>query len=118
MTIDEMKALAHRLYAAGNAGDTAAADGIFAEDFYSHPMGTRGAGAVKSAWIATRTKYPEAHVMIEDMLADGDKLAIRGTVHGIPADGTDKQEPTIMEILRIEDGRVAELWGTTNLNWR
>jgi hypothetical protein len=27
------------------------------------------------------------------------------------------EPPTIMEIIRMADGRIAELWGVTNLNW-
>jgi hypothetical protein len=48
------------------------------------------------------------------MLADGDRLAVRTIVHGTPAG----EPPTIMEIIRMADGRIAELWGVTNLSWR
>jgi predicted SnoaL-like aldol condensation-catalyzing enzyme len=118
MTRDEMKELAHRMYAAANAGDLDAADAVFAADFFSHPMGTTGPGAVKKAWAAIREKYPDLRVSVEDMLADGDKLAVRTVVHGTPADQADEPRPTIMEIIRIADGQIAELWGVTNLSWR
>jgi predicted SnoaL-like aldol condensation-catalyzing enzyme len=114
MTRDEMKELANRMYAAANAGDLDEVDGIFAADFRSHPMGTTGAGAVKKAWAAIREKYPDLTVSVEDMLADGDRLAVRTIVHGTHAD----ESPTIMEIIRMADGRIAELWGVTNLSWR
>jgi hypothetical protein len=39
-------------------------------------------------------------------------------VRGTPADQTGEPRPTIMEIIRIADGRIAELWGVTNLSWR
>jgi predicted SnoaL-like aldol condensation-catalyzing enzyme len=117
MTRDEMKELAHRMYAAANVGDIDAVDSIFAADFRSHPMGTTGPGAVKRAWAVIREKYPDLRVSVEDMLADGDKLAVRTVVHGTP-DQTGEPRPTIMEIIRIADGRIAELWGVTNLSWR
>jgi predicted SnoaL-like aldol condensation-catalyzing enzyme len=117
VTTNKMKALASRMYQAANTGNTSAVDDIFAPDFHSHPMGTRGTDAVKKAWAAIRTKYPDLHVTVEDMLAEGDKLAVRTTVHGVAASVTG-QEPTIMEIIRIEDGRIAELWGLTDLDWR
>jgi predicted SnoaL-like aldol condensation-catalyzing enzyme len=118
MTRDEMKELAHRMYSAANAGDLDAADAIFAAGFRSHPMGTTGPGAVKKAWAAIREKYPDLRVSVEDMLADGDKLAVRTVVHGTPADQAGEPRPTIMEIIRIADGQIAELWGVTNLSWR
>jgi predicted SnoaL-like aldol condensation-catalyzing enzyme len=118
MTRDDMKELAHRMYAAANAGDFDAVDTIFATDFCSHPMGTTGTGAVKKAWAAIRQKYPDLRVSVEDMLADGDRLAVRTVVRGTPADQTGEPRPTIMEIIRIADGRIAELWGVTNLSWR
>lgn len=117
MTRDEMKELAHRMYSAANAGDLDAADSIFAADFCSHPMGTIGVGAVKKAWAAIRERYPDLRVSVEEMLADGDRLAVRTVVHGTPADQAG-EPPTIMEIIRMADGRIAELWGATNLSWR
>lgn len=112
MTRDEMKELAHRMYSAANVGDLDAADSIFAAGFCSHPMGTTGPGAVKKAWAAIREKYPDLRVSVEDM------LAVRTVVHGTPADQTGEPRPTIMEIIRIADGQIAELWGVTNLSWR
>jgi len=117
MTKDEMKQLAHRMYAAANAGDLDAADTLFAAGFRSHPMGTTGPAAVKQAWAAIRHRYPDLRVSVEDMLADGDKLAVRTAVHGTAA-GAAGEPPTIMEIIRIADGKITELWGVTNLSWR
>lgn len=117
MTREEMKELASRMYAAANAGDLDAVDGFFAADFRSHPMGTTGTGAVKKAWAAIREKYPDLRVSVEDMLADGDRLAVRTAVHGTPADQAG-EPPTLLEIIRMADGRIAELWGVTNLSWR
>jgi predicted ester cyclase len=114
MSRDDMEKLAHRMYAAGNACDIDAIDDIFAADFRSHPMGTTGTAPLKAAWVTFREKYPDLHLTVEDMLADGDKLAVRSVVHGTPADHT----PTLMEIIRIADGRIAELWGVTDLSFR
>jgi predicted SnoaL-like aldol condensation-catalyzing enzyme len=50
------------------------------------------------------------------MIADGDKLAVRTVLHGIPADQAGEPRPTLMEIVRIADGQITELWGVTN--WR
>lgn len=61
-----------------------------------------------------REKCPGLRVSVEDMLADGDRLAVSTTVHGTPAG----DPSSVMEIIRITDGRIAELWGVTNLSWR
>jgi predicted SnoaL-like aldol condensation-catalyzing enzyme len=111
-----MKALANRMYAAVNAGNLDEVDAIFAADFCSHAMGTTGTGAVKKAWAAVREKFPDLRVSVEDMIADGDKLAVRTVLHGTPADQAGEPRPTLMEIIRIADGQITELWGVTN--WR
>jgi predicted SnoaL-like aldol condensation-catalyzing enzyme len=51
-------------------------------------------------------------VVAEDILVDGDKVAIRSSVQGIATPDSDAQ-PTLIEIFRIEDGRLAETWGIT-----
>jgi hypothetical protein len=52
------------------------------------------------------------------MLVSSDRTWMRTVVHGTPADQTGEPRPTIMEIIRIADGQIAELWGVTNLSWR
>jgi hypothetical protein len=51
-------------------------------------------------------------VVAEDILVDGDKVAIRSSVQGIGAPAGDAQ-PTLIEIFRIEADRLAETWGIT-----
>jgi hypothetical protein len=47
---------------------------------------------------------------------EGDKVAVRTLLHGTPADQAGEPPPTLMEIIRIANGRIAELWGASN--WR
>jgi predicted ester cyclase len=116
MTRDEMKELANRMYAALNAGNLDEVDAIYAAGFCSHAMGATGTGAVKKAWAAVREKFPDLRVSVEDMLAEGDKVAVRTVLHGTPADQAGEPPPTLMEIIRIADGQIAELWGVSD--WR
>jgi predicted SnoaL-like aldol condensation-catalyzing enzyme len=116
MTPDEMKELARRMYAALNAGDLGEVDAIYAADFRSHAMGVTGTGAVKQAWAAVREKLPDLRVSVEDMIAEGDRVAVRTVLHGTPADQAGEPPPALMEIIRVADGRIAELWGVSN--WR
>jgi predicted SnoaL-like aldol condensation-catalyzing enzyme len=116
MTKDDMKALVARMYAAANSGNIDEADHIFAADFHSHPLGTTGVEPIKDAWRAILAKHPDLHAVVEDLLVDGDRIAVRSTVRGTTGD--DRPHPTIMEMIRVEDGRIAELWGISNLDLR
>lgn len=113
---DDMTALAYRMHEAANAGDFDAVDEIFAADFVSHPLKTTGRGPIRTAWRAIRQKYPELRSEIQDVLVDGDRVALRSTVHGARA--RDGEQPTLMEVFRVVDGRIAELWGVTSMVWR
>jgi predicted ester cyclase len=84
MTRDEIKELANRMYAALNAGNLDEVDAIYAADFCSHALGATGTGAVKTARAAVREKFPDLRVSVEDMLAEGDKVAVRTVLHGTP----------------------------------
>jgi predicted ester cyclase len=61
-------------------------------------------------------------VTIEDMVAEGDKVAARFTARGVHRGAFMGLRPmgksitmTGIEIFRIEDGKIAELWGEANL---
>ncbi|WIM92583.1 nuclear transport factor 2 family protein [Actinoplanes oblitus] len=112
MTRAEAVALAERMYAAASAGDVDAVDEIFTEDFHSHPMGTRGREHIRSAWQLILGRFPGMRITAEDVLVDGDRVAVRGAFRA------GDQEGTLMEIFRVADGRIAELWGVSTLRLR
>jgi predicted ester cyclase len=64
----------------------------------------------------------DLRVEIEDQLADGDKVVTRKTIRGthtgplmgIPATGRDIAI-SVIDIVRLEDGRYAEHWGVNTL---
>jgi predicted SnoaL-like aldol condensation-catalyzing enzyme len=99
--------LAHLMHEAFNNSDLDAVDEIFAPDFYSHPLDMTGPDGVKAAWRAVRARHPELRSVVEDVVVAGDRVAVRSTLRG--ASGT------VMEIFRVADGRIAELWGLTSL---
>jgi predicted SnoaL-like aldol condensation-catalyzing enzyme len=99
------------MYAAFNAHDHAATKEIFTADFCSHPLGTTGSENVTQAWQRFHEAFPDAQVVVEDMIVEGDTAAVRTSVHGIPG----QQTPTMLEIFRVRNGRVAELWGLSSL---
>ncbi|GAA0390125.1 hypothetical protein GCM10009530_46670 [Microbispora corallina] len=116
MTEKDMKALVERMYAAAMAGDVDAVDEIFAPGFYSHPMRTTGVEAVKNAWREILARYPELRVEADQIVAEGDTVAVRASVY--PRPGADGEPAALMEMMRVEDGRIAELWAASNVSLR
>lgn len=113
MTAD-IKALGYRVYEAINARDIAALEELFDPHVIRHAAGETGIESVKKAVLGAFTTFPEKRFVVEDLVAEGDKVALRVTVHGIPM-APGEPLPLIMEIFRIEDGRVAEVWGAGTL---
>ena len=78
------------------------------------PAGLEGRKMFASAFLAA---FPDLHVHLEDMVADGEKLVIRYTVHGthngelmgIPPTGKQISIGGIA-IDRFEDGQSVEHW--------
>ncbi|MEU4342602.1 nuclear transport factor 2 family protein [Nocardia sp. NPDC023852] len=111
---DDVRAVARGMYAAFNARNHDAAEDIFTADFYSHPLDMTGPDSVTRSWQRFHETFPEAQVIVEDMIVENDTVAVRTSVHGIP----DQPEPTMLEIFRVRDGRIAELWGLSSLQRR
>jgi predicted SnoaL-like aldol condensation-catalyzing enzyme len=101
------------MYEAFNGRHLAALEAILAPDFVSHPLGTTGVEAVVDAWSGMFAAHPGIQVSVEDMLVDGDRVAVRSVLRGLTSSGADGAQaaPAMMEIFRVRDGRIAELWG-------
>jgi steroid delta-isomerase-like uncharacterized protein len=67
-----------------NKGNLALADEIYSADYIVHdPAGPiQGLEALKQFVAMFRTGFPDIHVTIEEMIAEGDKLVWRYTVRG------------------------------------
>jgi steroid delta-isomerase-like uncharacterized protein len=69
-----------------------------------------------------RAAFHGLQVTIDDMMAEGDKVTCRFTARGVhngefmglPPTGK-KIAMTGIEIFRLRDGKIAELWGEANL---
>ena len=105
-------ALVQRMQECFNTRQFDQADDLFTPTFFSHPLGTSGFEAGKDAWHKLTTRFPGVRVVAEDILVDGDKVAVRSSVigTGTPDGGP---HPMLFEIFRVEDGRLAEMWGVT-----
>ncbi len=126
MSAEEHKALIQRTVDAFNQGDWGAVDQLFAAHYVDHdrfraglPPGPAG---VKQAWRMFRAAFPDLHATIEDLIAEGDKVAVRGAIRGthqgelmeIPPTGQ-QVTVTLMDINRIEGGKLVARWGEADM---
>jgi ketosteroid isomerase-like protein len=115
------KALAQRfhddLFVRGNL---AAADEILTPDFvwYSPPQTTFlvGPDAIKQQAMDVRAFFPDLTITVDDVIAEGDRVVNRWTLRGTAQTeaGGVPVVYTGIDIFRIEDGRLAELWQNTD----
>jgi predicted SnoaL-like aldol condensation-catalyzing enzyme len=105
-------ALVQRMQECFNSRQFDQADDLFTPGFFSHPLGTSGFAGGKDAWRQLTARYPGVRVVAADILVDGDKVAVRSLVTGT---GTPEAgpHPQLFEIFRVQDGRLAEMWGAT-----
>jgi steroid delta-isomerase-like uncharacterized protein len=93
---------------------------VVASDFIDHaplPGQAPGLEGAKRKWAMYLTAIPDLRVTIEDLVAEGDKVAVRrsyegthqGELLGIPATGKQLQVGSI-SIFRLVDGKIAENW--------
>ena len=106
-------------------GDLTAVDALLDPAFSLHvPLPAPGPGieAMKTIIITCRAAFHDLQVTIEDLMQDGDRVTARFTARGVhngefmglPPTG----RPIVMtgiEIFRVQNGRIVELWGEANL---
>jgi steroid delta-isomerase-like uncharacterized protein len=124
-TEESNKALVRTFYEEIDKGNLAAMDELVSEDYINHhpapfPGLAPGREGLKQAFQIFWEATPGYHV-IEDQVAEGDKVVTRLTVYGahegdlpgIPKTGN-KMEMTAVAIHRIADGKIAEHWSNTD----
>ncbi|HZE48702.1 MAG TPA: ester cyclase [Jatrophihabitantaceae bacterium] len=86
------------------------------------PVEATGAEALKQVWAMLLRAYPDLHVTVEDVIADGDKVVVRNTVTGTHQGTYMGLAPTgktvtygEIFILRFVDGRIAQTWGVVDV---
>ncbi|HKZ86060.1 MAG TPA: ester cyclase [Anaerolineae bacterium] len=125
MSTEENKAFARRAYDAFNqglrTGNLAALDEVIAGNMVDHnPAPGQGPGLEGAKQVFTQffAAFPDLQFTVEDMIAEGDKVASRitargthkGDFQGIPATGKQVMQ-TGIDILRIAGGKIVERWG-------
>lgn len=118
---DEAKALVRRWYeAGGNEGTLDRLDELYAPTWAGHfPQDSEltGAASHKHLLQLFQAAFPDMRYTVEDLVAEGDRVASRytacgthrGELRGIPPTG--KEVTTIgMNIHRVAGGKIAEQW--------
>lgn len=122
---EENKAIVRRFYEeVWNNGNLAAVDEIFSRDLVAHdpaaPGGSHDREAAKQWFAMVRAAFPDIQFTIEDMIAEGDKVATRtlasathrGEFMGVPPTNKQATAPEL-GVWRISAGKVEESW----INW-
>ena len=107
----ENKAIARRYFdEILNKGSASAIDAIVAPDviFRNPPSVVKGIVDFRTLVAALRGAFPDLHFTLEDELAEGGKVATRWIMRG--TQGDTKMEVTGMDIFRIENGKIREIW--------
>jgi steroid delta-isomerase-like uncharacterized protein len=129
MSTADNKATFMRFHEAANTGDlkiiSTAIDELVEPDVLFHapvPSGATGAQALKEVWTVLVRAFPDISLTVEDLIAEGDKVVGRTTVRGTHQGDYMGLAPTgkpvaynEIFIFRIDNGRVAEIWGVVDV---
>ena len=122
MSTEDNKALVHRFYEEViNRGNMAVVDELTSPNYVGHdpgfPQPIRGPEGLKQYFLVLRTAFPDLHLTIEDMVAEGETVVTRqtsrgthqGDLMGMPPTGQ-QMMVTGMAIHRLADGKFVESW--------
>jgi steroid delta-isomerase-like uncharacterized protein len=125
MSEEENKEIVRHFFEEGpSKGNLAAANELLSPDFTMHiPLPTsQGIEGINEVIITCRAAFEHLNVTVEDLIAEGDKVVARFTARGIHKGNFMNLPPTGrqitmggIEIFRLKDGKIAELWGEVNL---
>jgi steroid delta-isomerase-like uncharacterized protein len=123
MKTEENKTVVRRNFEeAWNEQNLAVVDELFAEDYIGHfavhPQPVSGIEALRQFMSGYFVAFPDARFTIENMFAEGDRVAARWTVRGTHQGNLGAVPPTGRQItvtgvwiLRLAGGKIAEQWG-------
>ncbi len=116
MSSEDVKAFVRRHFEDFvNRQDLSAADRNFAADYQEHgtdvPPGLPpGPDGPKQYLAAAFKRFPDIHVSIEDIIAEGNKVVVRNTWRATDLESRQKIEFGGIVIWRIVEGKLAERW--------
>lgn len=126
MSTEPDKTRARRWFDAINRGDLSVVDELFASDYVLHlgaaPEPSTGRESIRQLITSFRSAFPDLHLDVEDMVAEGGKVAVRwtatgtqhGTLLGRPQTGR-RARWTGTSLLRFTGEQIAEDWVNMDL---
>jgi predicted ester cyclase len=86
------------------------------------PVEATGAQALKEVFTTLLRAFPDLHIAVDDVIAEGDKVVYRNTVTGTHQGEYMGRAPTgrcitynEIFIVRVAGGRIAETWGVVDV---
>lgn len=125
MSAEQNKALMRQFFAALDTGDLEGMVAQVTEDMVTHtpiPGIGRGREGFRGFMSVFFSAFPEQSVQVHRVIAEGDRVAVHHTHHathggdflGLPPTGK-RVTVTGIEIFRIENGKIAEMWHQDDL---
>jgi steroid delta-isomerase-like uncharacterized protein len=125
MSAEESKVVVGRFWGVWEEGNIDLVDELLAPDYVNHtpasPDQPTGPEGVKGVVTMFRSAMPDLRVVIEDMIAEGEKVAVRytlegtheGELFGIPPTGKRLSIKSIA-VERVSGGKIREHWRITD----
>jgi len=112
--LEENKVIIRKMIEASNMKDLSVIDvfidEFMASDFVDHTSQEQGRENAKRGYAAVLKEYPDFHRIIEDIIAEGDKVWFLEKITGTAPSGK-KMDATALNILRMVNGKLVEGWG-------
>ena len=125
MSAEENKAIVRRFWKVWEAGNIGLVDDLVAPEYVNHnpgmPNQPEGPEGIKAVVNMFRGGMPDLRVVIDDMVAEGDKVAVRykiegthvGDLFGVPPTGRRVSIESVT-IERVSEGKIREHWRVTD----
>ncbi|SRR5712691_3136080 len=129
MSLEDNKAIVRRFFMEFlGQGNMAVADELLDPNLIAHDSGAvmipllSGREGVKQFFTDLRVKLPDLQISVDDLLAEGDKVVARWTVHGtnlgpfgaMPATGK-QMTVTGIGIYHLASGKIVEYWAELDM---
>jgi hypothetical protein len=122
MSLEENKEIIRSLSEVLNERNLALLDELMTPNFFHHTLRIQGLESFKQDMTLMYKGFPDFHVTIEDITAEGDKVWVRvketgthkGEYRGLAPTGK-KITYTAVAIFRIVDGKIVEGWGVYDM---